>query len=196
VAYWAEARAVVDIPTWSFKRAVVHVPREALGARAPPGARGGVLRIHLNGTVVELVEAPPEAVATYSYLKPDDKITAPKVRSEWVKPPARRGPLDREKQEDFMGVGYYVFLLLQIAYYACRLPLVYAAAGGVVFCCSSSLRRRPGLRCWRWLGFSPLWPSLCSSGCGAAFFTTAGLWRSCGFSCGTWWAASCPRPRA
>jgi len=99
VAYWAEARAVVDIPTWSFKRAVVHVPREALGARAPPGARGGVLRIHLNGTVVELVEAPPEAVATYSYLKPDDKITAPKVRSEWVKPPARRGPLDREKQE-------------------------------------------------------------------------------------------------
>jgi len=98
-AYWAEARAVVDIPTWSFKRAVIRVPREALGARAPPDARGGVLRIHLNGTVVELVEAPPEVVATYSYLKPDDKITAPRVRSEWVKPPARRGPLDREKQE-------------------------------------------------------------------------------------------------
>jgi hypothetical protein len=72
-AYRAEARAVVDIPTWSFKRAVIHVPREALGARAPPDARGGVLRIHLNGTVVELVEAPPEVVATYSYLKPDDK---------------------------------------------------------------------------------------------------------------------------
>ena len=32
-----------------------------------------------------------------------------------------------------MGFGHYMFLLLQIAYYACRLPLVYVAAGSVVF---------------------------------------------------------------
>jgi len=40
------------------------------------------------------------------------------------------------------------------------------------------------------LGFSWLWSWLCSLGCGAAFSTTAGLWRLCGSSCGIWWAAS------
>jgi len=99
-AYWVETNVTVRIPVWSFRKAVIYIPREALGARAPPTARGGVLRIHLNGTVVELVEAPPDVVATYSYLKPDAKVTAPKAGSEWVKPPIRRGPLDKESQEE------------------------------------------------------------------------------------------------
>jgi hypothetical protein len=33
----------------------------------------------------------------------------------------------------FMGFGYYMFLISQIAYYACRLPAAYAAAGVLVF---------------------------------------------------------------
>jgi len=97
-AYWVEANAAVDIPTWSFKKAVIYLPREALGAKAPPDAGGGILRIHLNGTVVELVEAPPDVVATYSYLKPDAKPTAPKAAAEWTKPPAGK-PLGKEVGE-------------------------------------------------------------------------------------------------
>ena len=57
-AYWVEANAPVRIPTWNFKKAVIYLPREALKTKTPPHARGGVLRIHLNQTAVELVEAP------------------------------------------------------------------------------------------------------------------------------------------
>ncbi|KUO87398.1 MAG: hypothetical protein AT715_02705 [Thermoproteus sp. JCHS_4] len=92
-AYWVGANAPVRIPTWSFKKAVIYLPREALNAKAPPDARGGVLRIYLNQTAVELVEAPTDVVATYSYLKPDE-AKAPKARAEWIRPPARK-PLDK-----------------------------------------------------------------------------------------------------
>jgi len=88
MAYWVEAHAAVDIPTWSFKKAVIYLPREALNAKTPPNANGGTLRIYLNQTVVELVEAPPEVVATYSYHKPDE-ATAPKAKAEWIKPPPK-----------------------------------------------------------------------------------------------------------
>jgi hypothetical protein len=93
-AYWVEANAPVHILTLNFKKAVIYIPREALGAKAPPDARGGVLRIYLNQTVVELVEAPPEVVATYSYLKLDE-ANAPKAKAEWIKPPTRK-PLDKD----------------------------------------------------------------------------------------------------
>jgi hypothetical protein len=93
-AYWVEANAPVRIPTWNFKKAVIYLPREALNAKTPPDAKGGVLRIYLNQTVVELVEAPPDAVATYSYLKPDE-ATAPKTKAEWTRPPTRK-PLDKD----------------------------------------------------------------------------------------------------
>lgn len=93
-AYWVGANATVRIPTWNFKKAVIYLPREALNAKTPSDARGGVLRIYLNQTVVELVEAPPEVVATYSYHKPDE-ATAPKARAEWIKPPTRK-PLDKD----------------------------------------------------------------------------------------------------
>jgi hypothetical protein len=94
MAYWVEANATVRIPTWNFKKAVIYIPREALRAKAPPHARGGVLRIYLNQTVVELVEAPPEVVATYSYHKPDE-AKAPKAKAEWIKPPTKK-PLDED----------------------------------------------------------------------------------------------------
>jgi hypothetical protein len=68
---------------------VIYLPREALRAKAPPNARGGVLRIYLNQTVVELVEAPPEVVATYSYHKPDE------AKAQWIKPPTKK-PLDKD----------------------------------------------------------------------------------------------------
>jgi hypothetical protein len=93
-AYWVGANAPVRIPTWNFKKAVIYIPREALRAKAPPHARGGVLRIYLNQTVVELVKAPPEVVATYSYHKPDE-TTPTKARAEWIKPPTRK-PLDKD----------------------------------------------------------------------------------------------------
>jgi hypothetical protein len=93
-AYWVGANAPVHIPTWNFKKAVIYLPREALNAKTPLDARGGVLRIYLNQTAVELVEAPPDAVATYSYLKPDE-AKAPKTRAEWIKPPTRK-PLDKD----------------------------------------------------------------------------------------------------
>jgi len=93
MAYWVETHAAVDIPTWNFKKAVIYLPREALRAKAPPNAKGGVLRIYLNQTVVELVEAPPEVVATYSYFKPDE-TTAPKTKAQWIKPPTKK-PLDK-----------------------------------------------------------------------------------------------------
>ena len=93
-AFWVGANAPVRILTWSFKKAVIYLPREALNAKTPPDARGGVLRIYLNQTVVELVEAPPEVVATYSYLKPDE-AKAPKARAEWIRPPTRK-PLDKD----------------------------------------------------------------------------------------------------
>jgi hypothetical protein len=96
-AYWVEANATVSIPTWNFKEAVIYIPREALRAKAPPHARGGVLRIYLNQTVVELVEAPPEVVATYSYLKPDETKT-PKAKAQWIKPPTKK-PLDKEDRQ-------------------------------------------------------------------------------------------------
>jgi hypothetical protein len=88
-AYWVEANASVRIPTWSFKKAVIYIPREALGAKAPQDARGGILRIYLNQTVVELVEAPPEVVATYSYHKPDE-AKAPKTKAQWIRPPTKK----------------------------------------------------------------------------------------------------------
>jgi len=88
MAYWVGANASVRIPTWSFKKAVIYLPREALNAKTPPNAGGGILRIYLNQTVVELVEAPPEVVATYSYHKPDE-ATAPKAKAEWIKPPPK-----------------------------------------------------------------------------------------------------------
>jgi hypothetical protein len=97
VAYWVEANVTVRIPTWNFKKAVIYLPREALRAKAPPHARGGVLRIYLNQTVVELVEAPTDVVATYSYLKPDE-AKAPKAKAQWIKPPARK-PLDKEDRQ-------------------------------------------------------------------------------------------------
>jgi len=93
MAHWVEASAPVRIPTWSFKKAVIYLPREALNAKTPPDARGGVLRIYLNQTVVELVEAPPEVVTTYSYHKPDE-AKAPKTKAQWIKPPTRK-PLDK-----------------------------------------------------------------------------------------------------
>jgi len=55
MAYWVGANAPVRIPTWSFKKAVIYIPREALNAKTPPNARGGVLRIYLNQTTVELI---------------------------------------------------------------------------------------------------------------------------------------------
>jgi hypothetical protein len=79
-AYWVEANAPVRIPTWNFKKAVIYLPREALRAKAPQHAKGGVLRIYLNQTAVELIEAPPEVVATYSYHKPDE-AKAPKAKA-------------------------------------------------------------------------------------------------------------------
>jgi len=94
MAYWVEANAPVRIPTWSFKKAVIYLPREALRAKTPPDARGGVLRIYLNQTAVELVEAPPEVVATYSYHKPDEAKT-PKTKAQWIKPPTKK-PLDKD----------------------------------------------------------------------------------------------------
>jgi hypothetical protein len=93
-AYWVGANAPVSIPTWNFKKAVIYLPREALNAKTPPDARGGVLRIYLNQTVVELVEAPTDVVATYSYHKPDE-AKAPKARAEWIRPPTRK-PLDKD----------------------------------------------------------------------------------------------------
>jgi hypothetical protein len=96
-AYWVEAHAAVDIPTWSFKKAVIYLPRETLNAKTPPDAKGGVLRIYLNQTVVELVEAPPDVVAIYSYHKPDE-TTAPKTKAEWIKPPTKK-PLDKEDRQ-------------------------------------------------------------------------------------------------
>jgi hypothetical protein len=80
-----------------FQKAVIYLPREALNAKTPPDVRGGVLRIYLNQTVVELVEAPLEVVATYSYLKPDE-AKAPKARAEWIRPPTRK-PLDKEGRQ-------------------------------------------------------------------------------------------------
>ncbi len=94
MAYWVEANVTVRIPTWNFKKAVIYLPREALNAKAPPHARGGVLRIYLNQTVVELVEAPPEVVTTYSYHKPDE-TKAPKTKAQWIRPPTRK-PLDKD----------------------------------------------------------------------------------------------------
>jgi len=94
MAYWVGANASVRIPTWSFKKAVIYLPREALNAKTPPNAGGGILRIYLNQTVMELVEAPPEVVATYSYHKPDE-ATAPKAKAEWIKPPTKK-PLDKD----------------------------------------------------------------------------------------------------
>ncbi len=96
-AYWVEANAPVRIPTWSFKKAMIYIPREALNAKTPPDARGGVLRIYLNQTAVELVEAPPEVVTTYSYHKPDE-ATAPKTKAQWIKPPTKK-PLDKGEED-------------------------------------------------------------------------------------------------
>ena len=96
-AYWVEASAPVRIPTWNFKKAVIYLPREALNAKTPPDAKGGVLRIYLNQTAVELVEAPPEVVTTYSYHKPDE-TTAPKTKAQWIKPPTKK-PLDKEDRQ-------------------------------------------------------------------------------------------------
>ncbi len=92
-AYWVGANAPVRIPTWNFKKAVIYLPREALNAKTPPDAKGGILRIYLNQTVVELVEAPPEVVATYSYHKPDE-TTPTKTKAQWIKPPTKK-PLDK-----------------------------------------------------------------------------------------------------
>ncbi len=97
MAYWVGANAPVRIPTWNFKKAVIYLPREALNAKTPPDAKGGVLRIYLNQTVVELVEAPPEVVTTYSYLKPDE-AKAPKAKAEWIRPPTKK-PLDKEDRQ-------------------------------------------------------------------------------------------------
>jgi hypothetical protein len=94
MAYWVEANAPVRIPTWNFKKAVIYLPREALNAKTPPDAKGGILRIYLNQTAVELVEAPPEVVATYSYHKPDE-TKAPKTKAQWIKPPTKK-PLDKD----------------------------------------------------------------------------------------------------
>jgi hypothetical protein len=102
-AYWVGANAPVRIPTWNFKKAVIYLPREALRAKAPPDAKGGVLRIYLNQTVVELVEAPPEVVATYSYLKPDE-VKAPKAKAEWIRPPTRK-PLDKDLIKEDLDKG-------------------------------------------------------------------------------------------
>lgn len=76
---------------------MIYLPREALNAKTPPDAKGGILRIYLNQTVVELVEAPPEVVATYSYLKPDE-AKALKTKAEWIRPPTRK-PLDKEGED-------------------------------------------------------------------------------------------------
>jgi len=97
MAYWVEANAPAHIPTWNFKKAVIYLPREALNAKTPPDAKGGILRIYLNQTAVELVEAPPEVVATYSYHKPDE-TTAPKTKAQWIKPPTKK-PLDKEDRQ-------------------------------------------------------------------------------------------------
>ncbi len=96
-AYWVGANATVRIPTWNFKKAVIYLPREALNAKTPPDAKGGVLRIYLNQTVVELVKAPPEVVTTYSYHKPDE-AKAPKTKAQWIRPPTKK-PLDREEED-------------------------------------------------------------------------------------------------
>jgi len=53
----------------------------------------------------------------------------------------------------FMGFGHYMFLLLQIAYCACRLPLVYVAAGGVVFLLFFLSMAAPGLVVLALVGF-------------------------------------------
>ena len=48
---------------------------------------------------------------------------------------------------------WIVFLLLQIAYYACRLPLVYVAAGGAVFLLFFFSMAAPGLVVLALVGF-------------------------------------------
>ncbi len=53
----------------------------------------------------------------------------------------------------FMGLGHYVFLLLQIAYYACRLPSAYVAAGGGVFLLFFFSMAAPGLVVLALVGF-------------------------------------------
>jgi len=102
-AYWVGANAPVHIPTWNFKKAVIYLPREALNAKTPPDARGGVLRIYLNQTVVELVEAPPEVVTTYSYHKPDEAKT-PKAKAQRIKPPTKK-PLDKDLIKEDLYTG-------------------------------------------------------------------------------------------
>ena len=52
-----------------------------------------------------------------------------------------------------MGFGHYMFLLLQVAYYACRLPFAYVAAGGVVFLLFFFSMATPGLVVLALVGF-------------------------------------------
>ncbi len=53
----------------------------------------------------------------------------------------------------FMGLGYYMFLLSQIAYYACKFPFVYTAAGGGVFLLFFFSMAAPGLVVLALVGF-------------------------------------------
>jgi hypothetical protein len=113
-AFWYEANTTVNIPTWNFKRAVIYIPREASGARAPPNFRGGILRIYINGTATELLEASPSLVATYSYLKPGEVEESRRAKAEWIKQPRGRGPVERNKEsEDAVGEFKLDVLALQ-----------------------------------------------------------------------------------
>jgi hypothetical protein len=178
-AYWVGANATVRIPTWNFKKAVIYIPREALRAKAPPDARGGILRIYLNQTAVELVEAPPEVVATYSYLKPDE-TTPTKARAEWIKPPTKK-PLDKDLKlkEDLDKGGDD----LQPSSYQTTLSTPVASPDGA-----------PGLVVLALVGFFAAVALALLFGVRRGYSATVGSWRLCGFTCGSWWAASSPYP--
>ena len=115
-AYWVEGNRLVKIPTWDLKEAVIFIPREALGARAPQGYKGGVLRVVVNGTATELVEAPPGVAATYSYLEPGQEAGAVKVVAAWasepvaaVKPFAAASPYGPSPRDPVYPDGAFIF---------------------------------------------------------------------------------------
>ncbi|WP_147300211.1 hypothetical protein [Pyrobaculum aerophilum] len=83
------------------------VPRDAFGKKPPRGFRGGVLRVYVNNTWVDLLEAPPGIVATYSYIDNVNKseIKPFKGRAQWVERPKGRGPDKRPPRQAADEVG-------------------------------------------------------------------------------------------
>lgn len=91
--YWLSVNATLKIREWDLKRAILVIPKEALGKRAPPDFKRGIVRIHINKTaIVELLEASDSVVATYSYIDNDTIKPSPvKGRAEWIQKPERKG---------------------------------------------------------------------------------------------------------